>query len=66
MEDHEFLTVQEVAARLSVSPAAVYLAIRHDRLPAERRFGRLIVRAGDLAGWRPVRGRGRRKEPGSK
>jgi len=40
----EYMTVPEAAAVLGVSKAAVYDAIREDRIPSELVFGRRVVR----------------------
>jgi hypothetical protein len=38
-----YLTVKEAAARLSVTQACIYIAIKDGRLKSERKFDRIVV-----------------------
>ena len=38
-----YLTVKEVAERLSVTQASVYIAVKDGRLRSERKFGRIVI-----------------------
>jgi len=38
-----YLTVKEVAERLSVTQASVYIAVKDGRLRSDRKFGRIVI-----------------------
>lgn len=46
--ENEYLTVKETAARLGVTPATVYGAIREARLAAEKQYGVWVVAAAEV------------------
>jgi hypothetical protein len=59
----EFLTVADVVALKSVSAAAVYQAIREERLAAERVLNRWAIRPEAAEAWKP---HGYKDRPGPK
>lgn len=59
----ELITVQDAAARLSVTPKAVYYAIEAGSLTKHEQYGRVLVDAAEVANYRP---RGYRDRPGKR
>ena len=49
--EQEYLTVPQVATILGVTKAAIYEAIRTDRLASEMLFGRRVVRRQEVAAY---------------
>lgn len=45
------LTVQQAATMAGISTSAVYKAIRLKRLPATRRYGRIVIEQHDMDGY---------------
>lgn len=70
MEQETLLTVEEVASVLGVNRVSVYTAIREDRLPFIKRYGKKLVRLPDLEAYKArtqpdgvkLRGRPRKTE----
>lgn len=55
----EFLTVQEAASKLSVSPKAVYYALTERKLTRHEMFGRVVLDSAEVEAYRPRAGAGR-------
>jgi len=51
LPDRSLLTVSQVAEATSLSPNAIYRAIRNDELRASKLRGRLRVQLADLDAW---------------
>ena len=66
LPDRSLLTVSQVAEATSLSPNAIYRAIRNDELRASKLRGRLRVQLADLDTWvdsNLVTTRGTQEEP---
>jgi excisionase family DNA binding protein len=59
----EWLTVQQAAVVRGVYWNSIYAAVRHGRLPAEKRDGRIRIRRADLEKWQPRGSRSMQRQP---
>ena len=50
------ITVQEAAERLSVTPKAIYYALREGKLTKHEQYGRTLVDEGEVANYTPIAG----------
>lgn len=52
MNVRDYLTVPEAAGELGVHPETVRLAVKQERLPAVRAFGKLLVARADVEAYK--------------
>ena len=55
----EFITVQDAAAMLKVSPKAIYYALTESRLTRHEQFGRVVLEKAEVEAYQPRAGVGR-------
>ncbi len=55
----EFVTVQEAAALLRVSPKAIYYALTENKLTRHEQFGRVVLDKAEVEAYQPRAGANR-------
>jgi excisionase family DNA binding protein len=53
-DTQELLTVEQAAERRGVAPTTIYKAVADGRLPAQRLFGRVLIRIADADAFEPL------------
>ncbi|WP_309720313.1 helix-turn-helix domain-containing protein [Armatimonas sp.] len=66
IEGVEYLTVQEVAAKCSITPAAVRKAVAEGRLPSRRLASLTLIPKSGVDSWKPAGHGGKRPGQGRK